>query len=283
MLTETLLEQNLTDLKRKYISFLGEYFADWPTWVELSDRLAEGEKIEKSAIPEPFQPDAEWAVWLLESEKKGEFDWEDPKLRALFECATNTPYYKVWGDIITEIAFRISNLTEVNSFVEVGAGRADLTKIMLAKLQDGNAETKLFITDSKPVIFETAKECEETFPAIQQETVLWNVEEPGPQELIQKAASPVLMYERAMLLYSDPSAIENLAQVADILVLGDYFNYTGELFAYDEIFKKIGVNPLFYSDVKTVLDKFYPNQYILDLAAVEELKVPYVSLVVAWK
>jgi hypothetical protein len=283
MLTEKILDQNLADLKKEYLNFLAEYFAEWPEWVEMSDRLALGENIPMSTIPESFQSDAEWAVWLLESEKKGEFDWEDPKLRELFECATNTPYYLMWGDIIAEIAVRISKLTAVNSFVEVGAGRADLTRIMLEKLSQGNGDTKLFITDSKPVIFETAKECEEAFPTIQQETILWNVEEPGPKELIQKAASPVLMYERAMLLYSDPSAIENLAQIADILVLGDYFNYTGELFAYDEIFKKIGVNPLFYSDTKAVLDKFYPHQYILDMAAVTELKVPYVSLVVAWK
>jgi len=283
MLTETILEQNVADLKKEYLDFLAEYFAEWPKWVEISDHLALGEDVPMSDIPEPFQSDAEWAYWLLESEKKGEFDWEDPKLRTLFEKATNTPYYLMWGDIIAEIALRISKVTQVNSFVEVGAGRADLTRIMLEKLKRGNADAKLFITDSKPVIFETAKECEEAFPTIQQETVLWNVEESAPEELIQRAASPVLMYERAMLLYSDPSAIENLAPVADILVMGDYFNYTGELYAYDEIFKKIGVNPLFYDETKAVLDKYYPNQYILDYAAVTDLKVPYVSLVVAWK
>jgi hypothetical protein len=283
MLTEKILEQNLADLKKKYIHFLGDYFADWPKWVEISERLALGEKIVKESIPEPFQSDAEWAVWLLESEQKGEFDWEDPKLRELFESATNTPYYRMWGDIIAEISLRIGHLTEVNSFVEVGAGRADLTRIVLEKLNQDNLDVKLFITDSKPVIFEASKKCAEAFPTIRQETVLWNVEEPGPEKLITKVASPVLMYERAMLLYSDVNALANLAQVADILVLGDYFNYTGELFAYDEIFKKIGVNPLFYSDVEPVLDKFYPNQYILDFDVVEDLKVPYVSLVVAWR
>ena len=283
MLNETVLDENLADLKTQYIDFLKEYFAHWRVWVELSDRLAVGEEIDRSLVPEPFKLDAEWAYWVLENEAKGEFDWEDPKLRELFEAATQTPYYLIWGDILAEVSLRVSGLAEVISFAEVGAGRGDLTKILLEKLRRTEIDTKLFLTDSKPVIFEAGKECRELFPTIDQETVLWNVEEPAPEQLKRPSVSPMLVYERAVFLYSDVNAVANLAEVADIVVLGDYFNYTGEIFAYDELFKKIGANPLFYSDMKAVLDRFYPNQYILDLAAVEELKVPYVSVVVAWK
>lgn len=283
MLNETTLDKSLLDLKTQYVDFLVDYYADWRVWVELSDRLALGERIDRSRIPKPFKLDAEWAYWVLESEAKGEFDWDDPKLRELFEAATQTPYYLIWGDILAEVSLRVSKLTKVNSFAEVGAGRGDLTKILLDKLQRKSSQSKLFLTDSKPVIFEAGKECREAFPSIDQETVLWNVEEPAPDELKRPWVSPMLVYERAMFIYSDVAAVENLAEVADIVVLGDYFNYTGEIFAYDELFKKIGANPLFYRDMKAVLDRFYPNQYILDLAVVEELKVPYVSVVVAWK
>ena len=68
----------------------------------------------------------------------------------------------------------------------------------------------------------------------------WDIKQPPSQALVEKVERPCLAYERASILYTTIPAIENIARLADIVVFGDMFNYTGALYAYDEIFKKLG-------------------------------------------
>ena len=93
----------------------------------------------------------------------------------------------------------------------------------------------------------------------------------------------MLLYERASLTYANFKSIENLAQVADVLVMGDYFNYTGELFAYDLLFEKIGLKPLMYSDVRPLLEECFSDHIIVDQRVNDITGLPNVSLVIAWK
>ena len=102
-------------------------------------------------------------------------------------------------------------------------------------------------------------------------------------ELRSKVVSPTLLYERYTLNYATLKAFENIAQVADVLILGDWFNHTGKLYAYDEVFKRIGAQPLFFSDVKPLLDRFFPNYYIFDQRAIDAIKLPNITLLIAWK
>ena len=68
-----------------------------------------------------------------------------------------------------------------------------------------------------------------------------------------------------------------------MIVLGDYFNCTGELFAYDTMFDKIGVKPLLYKEVEPLLLKHFPNQYIFHKEVHNITGIPNISLVIAWK
>jgi len=45
------------------------------------------------------------------------------------------------------------------------------------------------------------------------------------------------------------------------------FNYTGALFAYDEIFEKLGVFPLLYREVKLVLEECFREHFFFDARA----------------
>jgi hypothetical protein len=84
-------------------------------------------------------------------------------------------------------------------------------------------------------------------------------------------------------MYTTIPAIKNIARFADIIVFGDMFNYTGALYAYDEIFKKLGVYPLFYRDVKPLLDECFRVHFFLDSRAQQEIGFPNTSILIAFK
>ena len=72
-----------------------------------------------------------------------------------------------------------------------------------------------------------------------------------------------------------------------LILLGMRGGYTSKpiqsLFAYDEVFKKIGSNPMFYKDIKPILDECFPNQYIFDKRALDTIHFPTISLLICWK
>ena len=283
MLTKELLKENLADLEEEYVDYLVKRFADWEIWAEASQRIANREEVEDDEIPKAFHTELKMMRVILEMEDLGKFDWNDPHLRQLFMKITQEPFYKFFGEMITEISLRLADLAMVKTFIEIGAGRANLTGIMLKQMREKNKSIPLIVTDAQSVILENIGKLKDEYSQVNLETLLWNIVEPSSDELLAKLTSPTLLYERYTLNYANIKAIENIAKVADILVLGDWFNHTGKLYAYDEVFQKIGANPLFYKDVKILLDNFFPNQYIFDQRALKAIKLPNITLLIAWK
>jgi len=283
MITKDLVKEKLADVEKRYVEFMLKNLRDWRVWAEASNRMAEGEEVHVADVPEFFHTEYEWARIVLEMEDQGGFNWNDPRLGKLFEAAAQTPFYRMWGETITEISLRLAEAAGVQTLLEAGAGRANLTSIMLKKLSQRNTGLRLVATDAHEAVLENIQKLKDTYPQVQQETLLWDFNSPPPDELLQRVEAPVLIYERASLTYANFQVIENLARAADMVVLGDYFNYTGELFAYDTIFDKIGLKPLFYKDVKPLLDKCFPNQYVLDQSVTDTVHIPNISLTIAWK
>ena len=154
---------------------------------------------------------------------------------------------------------------------------------MLDQMAAMNISLPLVTTDSQPVILDNMVKLKAEYPMADMAALLWNITDPPPEDLIQNAEHPVLVYERYTLNYANVSAIKNIARVADILVLGDWFNCTGELFAYDEVFKKIGAMPFFFKDIKPLLDEHFPNQHVFDQRAIDAINLPNITLLIAWK
>jgi len=278
-----MIQDTLADLEKKYVSFMVGHFGPWKQWAEASQRMADGKTVAKEEVPEVFQSEYEFARAVLDMEHQGGFNWNDPRIKKLFGTIAQSPFYTFWADMITETALRVAGLFKTGTLLEAGAGRANLTSSMLKKLTEKNIAIPLVTTDAHPVVLENIEKLRQQYPGISQHTCLWDITQPPSAELLGKLQRPVLLYERATITYANWHALENFARAADVLVLGDYFNYTGELFAYDFIFDKIGVKPLMYRDVKPVLDACFPNQYILDRSVVEQIKLPNVTLTIAWK
>ena len=283
MLTEELIKENLADLEERYVSHLVKRFSEWEVWAEISQKIVNGEEVKEHEVPKVFHVELKMMRVILEMEDLGKFDWNDPRLSQLFAEVTQDPFYTFFGEIITEISLRLADLAGVKTFLEIGAGRAHLTDIMLKQMGDNDKSIPLVATDAQPVILENIGKLKDAYPQVSLETLLWNIAEPPSDELLARIAYPTLLYERYTLNYANVKAIENIAKVADILVLGDWFNHTGKLYAYDEVFKKIGAHPLFYEDVKPLLDDYFPNQYIFDQRALDAIKLPNITLLIAWK
>jgi len=283
MLTKELLKEKLSDLEEEYCEHIVKHFGEWEVWAEVSQKVANREEVKDDEIPDAFHVELEMMRVILEMDDLGKFDWNDPRLRKLFAEVTQAPFYLFFGKMLTRISLRLAELAGAKTFLEIGAGRANLTSIMLEQMNEEKKSLPLVVTDAQPVILDTIEKLKSAHPQANLETLLWNIMEPPSDELCAKATSPTLLYERYTLNYATLGAIENIAKVADILVLGDWLNHTGKLYAYDEVFKKIGANPLFYKDVKPLLDTHFPNQLIFDQRAIDAIKLPQITLLIAWK
>jgi len=282
MITRKQVEQAVSGWQERYVDFLSEHAAQWRTWADQSDSMSAGAQVRRADVPDFFKPDYGWAEVVLDMSSQGEFNWNDPRIAKLFAQAVQTPFYKIWGETIVGVALALAEAAGIESLVEIGAGRGNLSAHMLESLHAKEMDHPVIITDTHATVLDNLSGLQKQFPDRHIETVLWDVNTPAPKQ-VTGLSVPVLLYERASLTYANFAALENLAEAADVLVLGDYFNYTGELFAYDLIFEKIGLKPLMYSDVKPILQSCFADHMIVDLQVHERIKLPNVSLIVAWK
>ncbi len=283
MFTVEVFKEKLADLEKEYFDFVVKHLGQWEVWAEASQRVVNREEVKEDEIPEAFHMELKMMRVVLEMQDLGKFDWNDPRLKEIFTEITQMPFYKFFGEMVVKISLRLATIAGVKTFLEIGAGKANLTGIMLRQMSKENKLIPLIATDAQPVILENVGKLKDEYPQANLETVIWNIMEPPSDELLKKVTSPTLLYERYTLNYANFKAMENVARAADILVLGDWFNHTGKLYGYDEVFKNIGANPLFYKDVKPILDDYFPNQYIFDQRVLDAIKLPNITLLIAWK
>lgn len=283
MLTKNLIKEKLSDLENLYCSFMMEHFACWEQWAEISCRMLEGKTVAEDEVPEPFRFEYRMAKIVIEMETAGSWDWNHPKLRQVFEETATNPLYTLMAETITEVALRLFGMAGVKTLVEVGAGKGHLTGVMVRKLAEHQLSASIIATDANSSILQNIEKIKSPFPGLNLGTLQWDINQDPTQALIEKIQPPCLVYERASIMYTTIPAIKNIARFADIIVFGDMFNYTGELYAYDEIFKKLGVYPLFYRDLKPLLDECFREHFFLDSRAQQEIGFPNTSILIAFK
>ena len=283
MITIDAAKEKIADLERVYVDFMMEHFGEWKKWAAVSQKMLDGEKVGEEEVPTDFVLEFKLLRTVLEMEAMGKFDWNNPQLREHFGQLAQSPFYKLWGETITHISLRLAECMGVKTLVEIGAGRGNLTGIMLEQLTQLNLPINLIVTDANPIVIENIEKLKNNYPQIKIDTLLWDINQNPPQELLEKVQHPCLSYERASIMYTNIPSIENIAHFSDAVVLGDMFNYTGELYAYDEISKKIGAYPLFYSDMKPILEQCLRAHYMFDHRAQEELNFPNTTMLIGLK
>ena len=283
MLTRDLVMEKLTDLEQNYCDFMVTHFAEWDVWADISQRVANGETIHESSVPEGFRIEYRFLCAILEMQTKDHFDWNNELLIEVFEASAQSPYYKLWGETIAKSCARLATLVNAKTIIEVGAGRGNLTSIMMQQVQENSLFCNMIITDSDPVVVDNIARLKSGFPDIKAETIIWNIKEPPPETLLSGIEHPCVLYERVSITYADSSVMGNLARVSDVIVLGDLFNNTGRLYAFDEVAKRIGVEPLFYHEMKPIVNKYFRDHFLFDVRAQEKIDLPNTTMLVGWK
>lgn len=277
------VRQSLVDVENEYCDFMIKHFRQWFIWAEASQRVADGEDVGEDDVPASYRLELKMMKLILRMEEKGKFDWKNPELVSIFQEITNAPFYHLWGETIVQTALKISSLAGVNTLVEIGAGRGNLTEIMLKHLSGSGLSPKMIITDTDPGALDHISRLKHRYPDRAFETMPWDIREKLPEEIVSEIVPPCLVYERSSIVYADATAFDNMGRIADVLVLGDWFNNTGRLYAFDEIFKRIGATPLFYSDIEPFMDKHFKDRFFLDARAQAEIGLPNATLMVACK
>ncbi len=283
MLTKKTVMAQLADLEERYCSFMMEHFGCWEQWADQSAVLLAGSDVAEDEVPEPFRFEYRMTKVVLEMDAAGAWDWKNPKLLKVFGEAAGNPLYRLMAETITESALRLCGEAGVRTLLEIGAGKGHLTGVMAEKLAVQKLAIPLVVTDTDPSVLQGIGNIAASHPGAHIETMQWDIRQPAAQALVYKVQQPCLSYERASILYTAIPAIENIARLADIVVFGDMFNYTGALYAYDEIFKKLGAFPLFYREVKPVLEKCFREHFFLDARAQQAIGFPNTSILIAFK
>jgi hypothetical protein len=283
MLTQEAIRATLSDLENRFCSFMMEHFACWKQWAEQSDRLLAGTAVAEDEVPESFRFEYRLTKVVMEMDAAGAWDWNNPKLRKVFEEAAGNPLYRLMAETITESAIRLCAAAGVKTLLEVGAGKGHLTGVMAGKIAETGGSLKLIVTDTNPAILQNIDAIKSRHSSLNLVTEQWDINQAPPQALLHKIEQPCLVYDRASIIYTAIPAIKNIAGLADAVVFGDMINYTGQLYGYDEIFKKLGVFPLFYRDLKPVLDECFREHFFLDARAQQETGFPTTSILIAYK
>ena len=283
MITQDETKEKLADLEKEYVGFMVKHFAEWKKWADASQRMLDGEKVKEDEIPEDFVLEFKLLRTVLEMEATGKFDWNNPQLREHFGQLAQSLFYKLWGKTITQISLKLAECVGVKTLVEIGAGRGNLTGIMLQQLNELNLPLNLVVTDANPIVIENMEKLKTNYPQIEIDTLLWDINQSPSKELLEKVKHPCLSYERASIMYANIPSIENITRFSDMVVFGDMFNYTGKLYAYDEISKKIGALPLFYSEMKPILERCFSEHFMFDQRAQEELNFPNTTMLIGLK
>jgi hypothetical protein len=245
--------------------------------------VANGETAQESSVPKGFLIEYRFLRAILEMETKGSFDWNNELLREVFEASAQSPYYRLWGETIAKSCAWLAALVNAKTIVEVGAGRGNLTSIMMHQVKENSLSCNMIITDSDPVVVENIARLKSGFPNINAETIIWDIKEIPPATLLAGIEHPCVLYERASITYADITVMGNLARVSDVIVMGDLFNNTGRLYAFDEVSKRIGVEPLFYHEMKPIVNKYSRDHFLFDVRAQEKIDLPNTTMLVGWK
>ena len=283
MLTQEAVRETLSDLETRYCSFMMEHFACWEQWAEQSGLLLEGKEVPEEEVPEPFRFEYRMTKVVLEMDAAGAWDWNNPKLRKVFEEAAGNPLYRLMAETITESAIRLCAEGGIKTLIEVGAGKGHLTSVMAGKLAQKDSSIQLIVTDTNPAILQNIDKVKRDYPRLNMSTQQWDINGAPGEAFLEKIEPPCLVYDRASIIYATIPAIKNIAGLADIVVFGDTFNYTGELYGFDEIFKKLGAFPLFYREVKPVLEESFREHFFLDARAQKAIGLPIMSILIAFK
>jgi len=239
--------------------------------------------VTNALVPPQLHFLVDWMKLIMQITRDSVWDWTKPEIQAVYKKIADSPIYKTFADATVGIVTAILKTGQIGTLVEIGTGPGQVTDKLCAEMTYCNINVPIIISDRSPGIAETAERLRKSYPHLTITDFIWDIRKEPPRELLSKIIKPVLLYERFCIPYGGYAAIENIAPVADILVMVEDLNLNGKKEAYDVIYEKIGLQFFTYSEAKTYLDKHFFFIHTCDTKTIEALNLPVTDITLAMK
>lgn len=269
---------------KRYNHKMSHDFPDWQPLEEAAALLLQGKPLnEKDYIP-AFRPLIKMMRLIMEKSQVSSWNWSDPDVLAVFQEVSQGTVYTLFAETIVDIVTGIIANVDIGTLVEVGAGTgtvsADICRAMTKKTKTA---VPFIISDQSPMIRQTADRLREAYPELTIEDIVWDLSTGTHEHFDRDVRKPVLVFERFCMPYAGYGAIDAIAGIADILILVDDLNITGEMASFDRIYERIGAQFLVFEEAKKRLERHFSFVHVCDRDIIEMVNSPVTSFTLAIK
>ena len=283
MHNKDILLESIKQPMEQYYQTMKDMIGNWQPLVEVSEKILAGEVVTNDSVAPQLHFLVDWMKLIMQVTRDSAWDWTKPEIQAVYKNIADSPIYKTFAEATVGIVTSILKTGQIGTLVEIGTGPGQVTDRLCDEMTQHNINVPIIISDRSPGIAETAERLRKSYPHLTITDFIWDIRKEPPRELLSKIIKPVLLYERFCIPYGGYAAIDNIAPVADILVMVEDLSLSGKKEAYDVIYEKIGLQFFTYAEAKKYLDKHFSFIHTCDNKSIEALNLPVTDFTLAMK
>jgi hypothetical protein len=283
MHNKDILLESIKQPMEQYYQTMKDMIGNWQPLVEVSEKILAGEDVTNDRVAPQLRFLVDWMKLIMQVTRDSVWDWTKPEIQAVYKKIAESPIYKTFAEATVGIVTAILKTGQIGTLVEIGTGPGQVTDKLCAEMTHYNINVPIIISDRSPGIAETAERLRKSYPHLMIADFIWDIRKEPPRELLSKITKPVLLYERFCIPYGGYASIDNIAPVADMLVMVEDLNLTGKKEAYDVIYEKIGLQFFTYAGAKKYLEKHFSFIHTCDTKTIEALNLPVTDFTLAVK
>jgi hypothetical protein len=274
----------ITEPINRYNRTMSKDFSDWQPLEDAAELLLQGKPVNDGEFIPAFRPLIKMMRLIMEKSEDSSWSWSDPDVLSVFKEVSEGAVYSLFSETIVDILTGILTNVAIGTLVEVGAGTGGVSANLCSAMKKNNLlDVPLIISDQSPIIRQTADHLRTAFPDMTIADIEWDLKK-GQHAYFDRAIKrPLLVFERFCMPYAGYDAIDVIAEVADILILVDDLNITGEMASFDKIYERIGAQFLLFDTARKRLEKHFSTIHVCDREIIEMVNSPVTSFTLAIK
>jgi len=259
-------------------------FSDWQPLEDAAALLLQGKPVNKADYNPAFWPLIKMMRLIMEKSETSSWSWSDPDVLAVFQEVSEGAVYTLFAETIVDIVTGIIASADIGTLVEVGTGSGTVSAAICRAMRNNSiTDIPLVISDQSPMIRQTADRLRGAYPEMTIADIVWDVRTGAHEYFSRNIKRPVLVFERFCMPYAGYGAIDAIAGIADILILVDDLNITGEMASFDRMYERIGAQFLVFEEARKRLEKRFSLVHVCDRDIIKMVNSPVTSFTLAIK
>ncbi len=269
---------------KRYNHKMSHDFSDWQPLEDAAGLLLQRKPVNEEEYIPAFRPLIRMMRLIMEKSEASSWDWSDPDVLAVFHEVSQGAVYTLFAETIVDIVTGIITSADIGTLVEVGAGSGTVSAaICRAMTKNIKTGVPFIISDQSPMIRQTAERLRGDYPELTIADIVWDLRTGAHEYFNRGIKKPVLVFERFCMPYAGYGAIDAIAGIADILILVDDLNITGEMASFDRIYERIGAQFLVFEEARKRLERHFSLVHVCDRDIIEMVNSPVTSFTLAIK